>query len=99
MESMMADTTTRRRHERIAARLTAEQKALIQRAADIEGRTLTDFVIASAEATARQTISTHEVMRLSLAGAYQLIELIENPPAPNEHLIAAARRYKEMVSH
>ena len=33
--------------ERLEARVSREQKALFQRAAEIQGRTLTDFMIAS----------------------------------------------------
>ena len=36
------------RGERLEARISAEQKGLLQRAADLQGRTLTDFVVQSA---------------------------------------------------
>ncbi len=38
-----------RKPERLEARLTPEQKALLQRAADLSGRTLTEFVIIRAQ--------------------------------------------------
>ena len=38
------------------ARLNAEQKLLIQRAADLEGCSMTDFVLHSAEIAAERTI-------------------------------------------
>ena len=40
---------------RFDARLNEEQKVLIQKAADLEGRTMTDFVLHSAEAAAERT--------------------------------------------
>ncbi len=83
--------------ERLAARVTSEQKNLIQRAADLEGRSLTDFVIASAEAAARETIRIHEVMQLSQEGTRAFFEAIENPPEPNERLLQAAERYRKLV--
>jgi hypothetical protein len=46
---------------RFDARLNEEQKVLIQRAADLEGRTMTDFVIHSAEAAAGETIEARHV--------------------------------------
>ena len=41
--------TSREKAYRFDARLNADQKILIQRAADLEGRTMTDFVLHSAE--------------------------------------------------
>src|ERR1035437_8825381 len=41
---------------RFDARLNEEQKLLIQKAADLEGRTMTDFVLHSVEAAAERTI-------------------------------------------
>ena len=42
---------------RFDARLNEEQKLLIQKAADLQGRTLTDFVLQSAQAAAERTIA------------------------------------------
>ncbi len=86
------------KYDRLAARVTPEQKALIQRAANLEGRSLTDYVIASAEAAARETIQVHEVLRLSVQGAKQFFDAIQNSPEPNERLLAAADRYRKLVS-
>ena len=41
---------------RLEARLPADVYALLKRAAEIEGRTLTDFVVAAASAAARKTL-------------------------------------------
>jgi uncharacterized protein (DUF1778 family) len=38
---------TRSKNERLEARITKEQKEIFQRAAELQGRTLTDFVISS----------------------------------------------------
>ena len=90
-------TKSQPKHERLAARVTPEQKALIQRAASLEGRSLTDYVIASAEASARETIRAREVLRLSAEGAKQFFAAIENSPEPSERLLAAADRYRKLV--
>jgi len=44
---MSGKATTKVRNERLEARVSRDQKALFQRAAELQGRTLTDFVIAS----------------------------------------------------
>ena len=41
-------TTAMRKMERIEARVNGETKALCQEAANLEGRSLTDFIVASA---------------------------------------------------
>ena len=85
--------------ERLEARIAPEQKELIQRAADFEGRSLTDFVVGSAVAAARQTTREHEILRLTARGTAAFLAAIENPPAPNERLRAAAQQYREFVGH
>lgn len=49
--------------ERLEARNSAGQKVLIQQAAAIEGRSVTDFVIRSAAAAAEETIRTSRIVR------------------------------------
>ena len=83
------------KRERLVARTTPEVKAIIQRAADLEGRSLTDFLASSALAAAQESIQTREVIRLSARDSAILIEALLNPPEPNEALRDAARRHRE----
>jgi uncharacterized protein (DUF1778 family) len=64
---------------RLEARTTPETLALLKRAAEIEGRSLTDFVVAAASAAARQTLDVQEVMRLNLDSSHFLLGLLEEP--------------------
>jgi len=82
---------------RVDFRLTAEQKALFERAAAIEGRTLSEFLVRSADARAREVVRDHDVWVLSAAGAEQLVSLLLNPPEPNERLRALFRDYNANV--
>jgi len=79
-----------KKQERLEARLTAEQKVLFQRAADLLGRSLTDFVISSAQSAAEETIRSHEVLELTARDAEIFFTALENPPPPNMRLRAAA---------
>lgn len=88
----MATATTKR--ERLEARITAEQKALFQRAADLSGRSLTDFVVASVQAAAQEVVHRHDVIALSPRDSLRFVEALLNPPEPNERLRAAARRHR-----
>lgn len=101
----MAATSTRERrpparaNERIDARLSAEQKAIIQRAADIESRSVSDFVIANAYEAAKQVIREHDTIILSVQESRRFAELLLNPPAPTERMLAAAEQYRAFVNN
>jgi uncharacterized protein (DUF1778 family) len=53
------------RQERFEARITADQRGLIARAATLEGLSTSSFVVQRALASAAQTVEQHEVVRLS----------------------------------
>jgi uncharacterized protein (DUF1778 family) len=82
---------------RFDARLNEEQKILIQRAADLEGRTMTDFVLHSAEAAAERTIQERAMLILTAREAETFIDALLAPPEPGPVLRAAARHYKETI--
>lgn len=84
---------------RLEARLTGEMKKLIERAAAYEGRSLSDFVIYSAQRTALEVIEQHELIRLNAEQSRQFAELILNPPKANARLRKAlAEHGKRVVS-
>lgn len=89
----MAATAATKKRERLEARVTAEQKTLFQRAADLSGRTLTDFVVSSLEAAAAETIEAHEVIKLSPRDSILFVEALLNPTGPNDELRALAEEY------
>ncbi len=91
----MAPTTTK--SKRLEARVTEQQKELLQRAADLSGRSLTDFIVSSLQSAAEETIRTHQVIELTARSTEAFVNSLLNPPAPNERLRAAARRYQELV--
>ena len=81
---------------RLEARLPNDVMARLKRAAEIQGRTLTDFVVAAADEAACRTIEQTEIIHLSLEDQRQLAEAILNPPEPNEALKKAAQRHREL---
>jgi uncharacterized protein (DUF1778 family) len=82
---------------RLEARVAPEVHALLKRAAQIEGRTMTDFVIAAASAAARQTIEQVEVIRLSRKDAEAFADAIINPPPVAPAMERAFERHKKLV--
>jgi uncharacterized protein (DUF1778 family) len=82
---------------RFDARLNEDQKTLIQRAADLEGRTMTDFVLHSAEKAAERTIEERAMLILSAHETEAFVDAILHPAEPGSVLRAAARQYKHSV--
>jgi uncharacterized protein (DUF1778 family) len=80
----------------LEARLPAETYAILKRAAELEGRTLSDFVVAAAREAATRTIEQTEVLRLSAKDQKLFAKAILNPPAPNAALKRAAKRHREL---
>lgn len=74
------------RRERFAARLTSVQKDLFQRAAELSGRSLTEFVLNAAQTVAEETIRDYQVLELTAREAEAFLAAIENPPRLNPKL-------------
>lgn len=82
---------------RLEARLPASVYALLKRAAEMKGRSLTDFVVSAAQDAAQRVIEEEGIMRLSAEDQARFAEALINPPAPNAALKRAMRRYLEHV--
>lgn len=82
---------------RLEARVSPEIKELSQRAADLEGLTLTDFVSISVKEKALQVIEQHQKLQLSIEDSIAFVDALLNPPEPNEALEAAAKRHQELT--
>jgi len=82
---------------RLDARVSQEQKALIQRAADLQGRSLTDFIVASLQESAKRAIEEHETIVLNAEASRLFVEALLHPPKPNEALRDAARLHRKLI--
>lgn len=82
---------------RLEARITPELQALLKRAAELEGRTVTDFVIAAARHAAEQRIEQDHVIRLSIEDQRAFAEAILDPPEPTPALRRAFQRHRELI--
>ena len=84
----------RARAQRLETRVTAEQKNLIERAAALQGRTITDFVLTSVQDAARRTIEEHQQLELSVRDSEAFVEALLNPRPVNDRLRDTVRRYR-----
>ncbi len=80
--------------DRIDARLPAETKQLIERAAVITGVTLSDFVISKAYEAAAAVVREHDTWVLNRRDSRAFVDALLHPSEPNGALRAAAGRYK-----
>ena len=86
-----------RKLERLEARVTQEQKRIIERAAELRGTSVTEFVVVSAQQAATKTIKDFETLSLRGEARKVFVNALLNPPAPNAAAKAAARRYKQRL--
>jgi uncharacterized protein (DUF1778 family) len=85
----------RQRDQRLEVRVTPGQKELIERAACVQGRTVTDFVIATLQDAAQKAVEENSVWKLSQSQQKAFVEALMDPPAPNQKLRAAYQRYEK----
>ena len=84
---------------RLEARVSPEQKQLFERAADLQGRSLTEFVVRSAQEAAQEAIKEHELMSITSCDAKVFVSALLKPPAPSKRLKQAAARYKSLMKN
>jgi len=84
--------------ERLEARVPVFLKRIIQRAADLQGRSITDFVIGTLDKSARETVREHEVMKLSAEDSRIFAQALINPPKPNATLKRAFAAHSKTVT-
>jgi uncharacterized protein (DUF1778 family) len=82
---------------RFDARLNRDQKLLIQRAADLQGRTMTDFVLHSAQTAAEKTLQERAMLLLSARETETFVNAVLHPPEPGPVLRQAVRHYKNQI--
>lgn len=82
------------RTERFEFRLTPAQKAILTRAAELDDATVSQFVVRAAVRVAKRKLLEEQPLLLSERDRAALVNALLDPPAPNEALRAAYRRYR-----
>ncbi len=83
--------------ERLEARISADKKSVLKNAAELSGRTLTDFVIHSAYEAAVRVIQEYQQLHLSVKDRDVFIQALLSSPRPSDRLLKAAKKYKKDV--
>jgi len=84
---------------RFDARIPESQKALFEKAAGLAGyRTLTDFLISSAQEKANAILEQHNAILMSLKDKEIFFDSVVNPPKPNEDLKKAFKNHQQVLN-
>jgi uncharacterized protein (DUF1778 family) len=82
------------RTERTEARLLPEQKERIERAANLKGLSLSDFMVQHADEAAIRTIQLHTSWTLEKQDRDVFVQALLNPPEPSARVKAAVKRFR-----
>jgi uncharacterized protein (DUF1778 family) len=93
-----ADSDPSAREERLGFRLDGQTKELIERAARLERRKLTDFCVTALADAARRTIARYETLELSERDRQAFFDALISPPKPSKRLIRALAEHKRRIA-
>ncbi|MFZ4624659.1 MAG: DUF1778 domain-containing protein [Rhodoferax sp.] len=91
---MPAATTT----ARLEARISVDLHATLKRAAELQGRTMTDFVISAVQEAAQRAIEQSEIIRISLADQACFAQALLTPAEPTAALQRAFDRRQKLLN-
>jgi uncharacterized protein (DUF1778 family) len=86
-----------KRTTRLEARITPDALAVVRRAAEIEGRSVSDFVVTAAQEAAHRTIEETHLIRISIEDQRRFVELLLDPPAANPALERARQAHDGLI--
>ncbi len=82
---------------RLEARISTDLHAMLKRASELQGRTMTDFVVAAVQDAAQSAITQAEVIRLSLADQECFSRAMLSPPKATPALKRAFTRRRKLL--
>ncbi len=87
----------RGRGARLGFRIDSATKKLVERAARLERRSLTDFCLSALADAARHSVDKHSVLVLSDADRAAFFDVLVHPPKPHVRLRRAVSRERARV--
>lgn len=86
------------RTARIEARIAPEALRVVKRAAELQGRSVSDFVVDSAVSMAQKTIEETQIIRLAVEDQRAIADAILDPPPLAPAMERAIDRYRKLVT-
>jgi uncharacterized protein (DUF1778 family) len=82
---------------RLDFRIAPENKQVIEKAATLNGQSVSDFAVSTLLKSAREVLEHHGQTTLSNRDRDIFLEMLDNPPQPNEALRRAVKDYRQLV--
>jgi uncharacterized protein (DUF1778 family) len=86
------------REERLGFRIDETTKELVERAAALERRSVTDYCLTALSGAARETIARHATLALSDRDREAFFDTLVNPPEPSDRLKRAFAQERKTVA-
>ena len=83
--------------KRITARVSRSVRATLERAAELLGATVNQFVVQTAYLEAQRILERESVIRLSQNDARKVLSLLDSPPKPGKALRDAVKAYRSSI--
>ena len=85
------------RSARIEARIAPDALAVVKRAAELQGRSVSDFIVAAAQEAAHRTIEETHLIRLSIEDQRRFVDLLLNPQPLSPALERARKAHSRLI--
>ena len=86
------------RTARIEARIAPNALRIVRRAAELQGRSISDFVVAAAQEAAHRAIDEAQIIHLSVEDQQRFVELLLNPPVLAPALKRARKAHARLIA-
>ncbi|NJM76949.1 MAG: DUF1778 domain-containing protein [Acaryochloridaceae cyanobacterium RU_4_10] len=97
MELSTTAANKAKKNARLEARVTIEQKHLMERAASLRGQNLTEFVVAVLSEAATQIVKDRESIELTDRDRQVFADALLNPVPPSDRAYADAQWYQQLM--
>lgn len=88
---------SRKSSARLDVRLRPDKKALIEEAATLSGKTVSEYVVSTLLQQSAEILERHRHIRLSDRDRDQFLALLDASDEPSVALTGAVRKYKQVV--
>lgn len=86
------------RTSRLEARIAPDTLDVVRRAAELQGRSVSDFVVAAVQAAAHRAIEETQMIRLSVDDQRRFADMLINPPPLSPAMTRAAEAHARLVA-
>jgi len=85
------------RTARVEARIAPDVLAVVRRAAELQGRSISDFLVAAAQEAAYRAIEESQIIRLSVEDQQRFADFLLNPPPPVPAMVRAFEAHARLI--